>query len=111
MVLPITTTRITISTPAGATDPYEQPTYTTVATGVPAVIGVPTGREQIVGGQRAVTDRLLHADPGTTIAHNARIIDETTGTTYEVAWVAERYELGIAYLIAGLNVTVGASVA
>lgn len=108
-MIPLATTTITVKRVA-ETEPGEGRTTTTLARAVRAHIGSMTGTEQLrPGGGRAVVSFRLDCDllPSGTILHTDQVVDETTGTTYEVAWARERRGLGVDHIEAGLSVTTG----
>lgn len=71
-------------------DPYDtQPDRTAVHVGVRAHISAPSGREQVAGGEQAVTRFGLACDP-IELRHTDWVLDETTDITYRVVWAARR---------------------
>jgi hypothetical protein len=101
VTLPLTTTTITIER-AGAHEPYETPTWTTVATGVPAHISSPNDTERVVGGDREVIDAKLLADT-TDLVHIDRVTDAATGEVFSVLWAQRRIGFDLAHIEAGLK--------
>lgn len=91
-MLPLTTTTIAVSRiPASATrDDYDtDPAPSTIATGVRAHIGQPSGAEVNAGGSREEVTFRLDCDP-TDLAHTDRVVDETTSAAYDVIWARSR---------------------
>ena len=110
MSLPFTTTTVTIERPSDlTTDPGDGITLSTIASGVGAVLSSPSGREQIVGGQQQIIDKVLYVDGLTDLTHVDTVTDAATGTAYSVSWVDRRPELGLDHLKAGLKVVTGAA--
>jgi hypothetical protein len=110
-VLPLATTTIDITRVAhdATRDGYDpRPNPTTVARNVRAVIGSPSGRQNISAGDRTVVTWSLRADPCDLTADDT-VTDNTTGDTYRVIWARQRYELGLGYTAAGLEQVAGAS--
>lgn len=108
MSIPTATTTITVEAMT-ETEPGEGRTAATVASGIRAVIGSPSGREQPApgGGTSRVTD-VLNCDPCPELADNTcRVTDDTTGTVYEVEWVRQRGGFGLEHTKAGLVQIVG----
>lgn len=109
MTLPLTTTSVSIMSPEGAGDPTDAPVITMVASGVPAVIGSPSGTEAVAGGQQETVDAVLHVNPDVDLTHLFLVSDELTGELWQVVWVRERTGLGLGHRIAGLRRVKGAS--
>lgn len=108
MTLPLTTTTVTIETPADSSDDfYTTDTWTTFAAAVPAHISGPSGRETRIGGEVAEVDAVLFVDPGVGLARTHRVTDDATGTVYLVTWLIHRTGLGLDHVKAGLSVAVG----
>lgn len=109
MALPLATTTVTIVETASSGDPYEDATPTTLATGVRAVIGSPSGRDLCVGGEQSIIHAVADVD-GMLVTHTCQLIDETTGDRWAVAWVQRRVGLGLDHQHCGLTrVTGGAA--
>jgi hypothetical protein len=106
-VIPLATTTITVLRPPSA-DPYgagydgTPAAPTTVATGVRAVLGDPRGVERDVGGSQEDLRWTLTADP-VDLTHDDQVVDDTTGITYRVVWVARRFGLGLDHIEAELR--------
>jgi hypothetical protein len=82
MPIPLSTTTISvwrISEVSSYDEPYAGEQETSgrqqITSGVRAVIGRPSGREQVAGGEQSVSDFQLVAD-----------LDERTGIDYRVVW-------------------------
>lgn len=102
-MIPLATTTITVEATT-EDEPGEGRTFETVATGVRAVIGSPSGAElaQPGGGTSTITD-VLDCDPCPELLdHTNVVVDEATGLRYEVAWVKPRTGLGLDHVKAGL---------
>jgi hypothetical protein len=108
-MIPISTTTITVYSPATPdldAEPYsgtEDTAMVASASGIPAVIDRPRGREQIAGGEQAVWDFELICD-NTPISRFSQIGDDTTGVRYDVVWV---WELANDHVEAGLRLVQG----
>ena len=108
MTLPLTTTTITVQRPSAGVDPYEVDSYQTVVTSHPAVISAPSGSGLTIGGDQQTISAELLADPVDLRRYDI-VTDETTGRVYDVVWVNDRYELGLAHTKAGMTSTEGAA--
>jgi hypothetical protein len=106
LVIPLATTTITIERPRGDEDPYDTPVVRPQVTGVRAVIGSPSGRDHIIGGDQSVVTAKLNCDL-CDLRHYDEVIDDTTGDRYSVVWVRRRVALGLDHLAAGLNTVEG----
>lgn len=108
MSLPLSTTTITVQSTVEA-EPGEGRTTATVATGVRAVIGSPSGRERPApGGGTSRITHTLDADPVPELADGTcLVVDEADGRTFEVEWVTHRVGLGLDHTKAGLIEKVG----
>jgi hypothetical protein len=91
MAIPLATTSISVRR-SPAADDYAEPYSGTstagfdeVATGVPAVIYAPTGREAVAGGEQTVTELRFVCDL-TDLKTTDFLVDDTTGVTYRVTW-------------------------
>lgn len=109
MTVPIATTAVTVRRPAGAGDPYETPTVSTLATHVRAHISSPSGSETQTGGQSERVDAVLLCDVIAGLDHWCLVDDEETGETWSVVWARRRRGLGLDHMAAGLRATSGAS--
>jgi hypothetical protein len=105
----VSTTTVTITRRNGAGDPYETGTTTTVATGVPAHIGAPTGSDTRLGGEREMVDAALVIDPTPALAHVDDVLDESTGEQWQVVWVRQREGFDLDHQRAGLRAVKGAA--
>jgi hypothetical protein len=81
-------------------------TWSTVATGVRAVVGAPGGSERVVGGEQMALTCHLTCDP-TDITHDDRVVDASDGELYEVVWCKSRSELGLTRVEGQLRVVKG----
>jgi len=101
--IPGATTTITVQTPTQA-EPYEAATWATVVSGIRAVIGIGDtgGRESTATGAAETLNARLTADP-VALTHDMRVIDDTTGDVYAVAWAVRRIGLGLDHTTAGLR--------
>lgn len=102
-MLPLATTTITVlrSNQDGTRDAVDGVTFSTLVSGVRAVIGSDSGRETNVGGSSESVDARLDCDP-CDLRHGDRITDETTGETWGVSWVRRRIGYGLDHMAAGL---------
>jgi hypothetical protein len=110
MSLPVSTTTITVKRTALAADrdprdPAPEPS--TVASGVPAVIGSPAGSEMTDGGQRSNVFSELRCDPTDIDPSTDTVVDDATGQTYDVVWATQREGLGLDHTRAQLRATSG----
>lgn len=106
-MIPLSTTTVTVEEMTEA-EPGEGRTASTIAIGIRAVIGSPTGAEAYLpgGGTSQVTD-ILNCDP-VAVTHTCRVTDETTGAVYEVEWIRQRIGLGLDHTKCGLVQFTGA---
>lgn len=103
MSLPLATHAVTIRRPAATGDPTEATTATTVATGVAAVIGRPSGSERNAGGQTSIVTDVAQLAPGVDVRHTDLLVDDATGRTFAVQWVRQRTGLGLDHVQVGLK--------
>jgi hypothetical protein len=108
MSIPLATTTITISRKRDDDDPYDTPTVRPVANGIRAVIGSPSGRDRIIGGDQSAITAKLDCDP-CDLRHYDVVTDDVTAVEYGVVWVTTRIGLGLDHLEAGLTAVQGAS--
>ena len=111
MAIPLFTTTITITrVPRDDTrDGYDTPPDPdTIATGVRADIGAPSGSQNITTGDRTVVTFRLTADP-TDLQADDTVIDDTTGDTYRCIWARQRRGLGLNHTTGALEQVSGAS--
>lgn len=100
MSLPLSTTTVTTQRRT-AGDQRDQGAYGTLASGLAAHITVNGGSEVVQSGSTSRVD--AHLDVETTdLAHDDRVVDDTTGITWEVAWATKRVGLGLDRTEAGL---------
>lgn len=104
MSIPLHTTTVTVerSDQDGTKDALDGVTWATLATGVRAVISAPSGSENIGNGSSEDVIARLVCDP-TDLRHSDRIVDDTTGDRYEVAWTRRRVGLGLDHTVADLR--------
>lgn len=115
MSIPYATTTLRIERQLGPNstlvDPEETSTsvsWQQIATGVRAHISLPTGSERIVGGTQEQVVFRFQCDL-TDVEHTDRIVDETTGLTYQISWVHPRYVgFGLEHVTGGLQQVRGA---
>ena len=114
MAIPVFETLVTfLAQSAGATtDEWDGPAAydVTVVQHVRAVIGTETGSEKETGGMQEDVLATLTCDPfhpGTYAFHNMRVLDETTGLTWEVVWARARYALGLDHISGALRMVTG----
>jgi hypothetical protein len=103
----IVTTTVTLTRPAADGDPYEAPTLTTTAAGVPAHISSPSGDDLKVGGDKEVITAVAYLPAGTDVVRTDRITDDNQGTAWEVSWLQARRGLGLDHVQVGLRVVSG----
>jgi hypothetical protein len=108
MSIPLSTTTITISRKRDDDDPYDTPTVRPVANGIRAVIGSPSGRDRVIGGDQSAIVAKLDCDV-CDLRHYDYVTDDRTTVEYAVVWVTERQGLGLDHLEAGLTAVTGAS--
>ncbi len=102
MIPHATTTTITVRT-VTEPEPGDARTTTVTATGVRAVISAPSATAAVrPGGGQADHRYRLNCDPVTLTAFD-QVVDDTTGTVYEVDWAEQRTGLGIAHTVANLS--------
>lgn len=101
MTIPLSTTTVTVTSQTEA-EVGEGITTATRASGVRAVIAVPSGTEQDApGGGAERIDAVLLADPITGLDHTDKVTD-AEGHVYQVAWVTQRIGFGQDHTKAGL---------
>ncbi len=89
MSIAVATTTITVLA-VDEPEPGEGRTETTIAAGVRAAIGSPSGVETVrPGGGQTVTTARLSCDP-VNMPHTAIVVDESTGERWEVTWALSR---------------------
>lgn len=118
MSIPLSTTTVALLQPGtsstsddtddwgGAPDP--ETGYTPAATGIRAHLSAPSANANFgQEGSTVSTQIRMVADP-CDIHANYRVLDETTGETYDVAWVLSR-GAPIPHVAAGLTLSVGSA--
>lgn len=100
MSIPIHTTLITVKR-ATAADAFDRAAPVEIANGIRAHIGSPGGTENVTAGSSSLVTAHLSCDP-TDLAHGDVVVDESTGLTYEVTWVAQRRGFGLDHTSADL---------
>lgn len=108
-MMPFATTTVTIARPDGATEPYEDPALTTVATSVRANVTAPSGSDRHIGGVQEIVAAVAYLDAGVDIVNNDRVTDAFDGSSYRVVWTSERTGLGLGHIKAGLVRVTGAA--
>lgn len=109
MTIPLATTTIAVRRPSesGSRDPFETaPTYTTVASGVRAVVGAPTFTEQFIGGQQQVMLAHLTCDP-VDLQATDRVLDESTELEWGVIGILPRAGFSLDHTAATLRIVAG----
>lgn len=110
-MIPLATTTLSISrvpddpTRDGTDTP---PAAATVATGVRAVIGNPSGSQNITSGDRTVVTFPFTTDPADITADDT-LTDEQTLDTYRVMWARTRHGLGLDHTEGECEQVAGAS--
>lgn len=108
-MIPISSTTITVRRyPIDVTRDSSDalPPWETIASGVRAHISSPAGTEIVLGGTQSDMTFSLACDP-VDLRHIDQVVDEPTGTVYEVIWSAARTGLGLDHMAAGLRQVVG----
>lgn len=118
MSIPTSTTTVSVlrpSEPDGDTDGYPDmaPVYTKVSSGTRAVImsatrGISGGGSRTLreGSERVLNIFKLIADP-VNLQDTDHVVDEKTGVTYRVEWIAVRPGFGLDHVDAGLSYVEG----
>lgn len=110
-MIPLATTTVTIKRVPrdAARDGYDtQPAKTTIATGVRAHIGGPSGSQNLAAGDRTVVRFAITTDP-TDLQADDTVIDEQTDQEYRCAWARGRQGLGLDHTTGALEQVNGAS--
>ena len=110
-MIPINTTTITVLrlVTAEDADPADaEGSPSIIAEGVRAVIASPSGHERNINGQQQVVEFALSCDP-CELTNLDRVVDDTTGEIYEVAWVTQKLGLDLDHTRAGLRSVKGVS--
>lgn len=105
----IPTTTVAIKRQTGVVDPYEAATETTVAAGIAAHVGTPSGSDRAVGGDKEVLTAVALLPAGTDIVFSDELVDERTSERYFVAWTRSRAGLGLDHVKCGLRGVKGGS--
>lgn len=103
----LTTTRVRVTRPSSAGDPYEDTTETASTREVAAHISAPTAEDYNVGGHKIVVDAVLFVDYGTDLRASDVVTDVVVGSEYRVGWVLKRTGLGLDHIRAGLSLVSG----
>ena len=109
-MIPLTTTTVTVH--RVAVDPIRDgydplPAPVVIAAAVPAHISAPGGDEDRDGGTRELTAARLLCQT-TDLLHTDRVVDDSTGITFEVLAVQHRRGLGLDHTVADLQRITGA---
>lgn len=110
-MIPLALTTVTVSRipPDPTRDGYDtQPNAATVVAGVRAVVGHPSGSQNITAGDRTVVTFPFTTDPADITADDT-ITDDQTGTTYRVMWARPRVGLGLDHVEGECEQVQGAS--
>lgn len=104
MSIPIATTTISVerSDQDGTKDAYDGVSYSTVFSGIRAVIGSPSGAETNAAGSSEDVGARLNCDP-IDLRHGDRVVDDQTGERWEVTWTRRRLGLGLDHTVADLR--------
>lgn len=108
-MLPLVTTSVTLSRPSAGVDPYEAQGYATTVSGVPGTVSQSGQTGRAVGGAQDVEDAFALLAEGTDVRAGDRLVDDTSGETWDVGTVRARYELGLGHVRCGLRRSSGAS--
>lgn len=106
-MLPLVTTTVTMTRPAGG-DPFvDGGADTAVAAAVPARVSAPTGRETRGLGAQETVDAVLYVDASVDVRRGDTVSDDVTGDRWQVTWTRVRRGLGLDHVVAGLTATTG----
>lgn len=108
MGLPITTCRINVLRSDPSIDPMVDAVYLVRATGIPAVIHTNSGLERRGGGNQSETLGRLDVALGVDIRRYDRVVDTTSGHTWEIDWIRNRNGFGLDHQEAGVHLVEGA---
>lgn len=111
MAIPLATTTVTIKrVPRDDTrDGYDtQPAAATIAAGVRAHIGSPSGSDNITSGDRTVVRFAIDTDP-TDLQADDTVIDDMTSEEYRCIWARTRHGLGLDHTTGAIEQVTGAS--
>lgn len=109
-MIPLPTTAVTVHrVPVdGLRDGYDPvPAATVLASGIAAHLSAPGGDEDRDGASRELTAVRLLCET-TDLLHTDRVVDDSTGDTYEVLAVQHRRGLGLDHTAADLQRITGA---
>lgn len=110
MTLPLVTHLMTIWRPDLSNDDIDDPDVfpddAKIAEHIGAVISSPSGREDVVGGNKSVEDLDLIID-NDDLRPTDIVQDEATGAYYNVRWVQLRLGLGLNHTRAGIRIVRG----
>lgn len=111
MAIPVATTTISVlraprSLPVDDFDAPSVGEFDTVATGVRATLGATTGVKVSGNGTRQELTVRFGCDP-TTLGFTDKVLDESTGVTYDVVWAHARTGLGIDHVEGELVLVTG----
>lgn len=108
MSLPFTTTTATIERPVNTLqDSRVEPTWSTVATGVPCVLGSISGSETRRSEVSKTGSGKFETDVD--VRSYDRITDESTGDVFEAGFVQTRIGMGLNHKVVELRITLGAT--
>lgn len=106
-MLPLPTTTVSFWTGA-ETEPGDARTFTLLTQGVPAHIGRPTGSERLApGGGASNVDAVCWARLTTGVTATGKVVDDTTGDTWEIVAVFHQRGLGLDHTRVDLRATTG----
>jgi hypothetical protein len=101
-LIPLATTTISVLVLDGDTDPYENPSLTTVASGVKAHFSSPRGSDRFIGGDQEIIDMRLDCDV-CAFPFTAIVVDESNNDQWKTVWVRPRIGLGLDHIEAGVQ--------
>ena len=107
MAIPLATTTISVlRVPADPDrDPYDpQPEPETVVSGIRAHLSLGQGQETVAGGSQQVVNWRLSCDPfNQGLHHKDQVVNEQSGSVYEVVYSETREGMGMDHFQAGLT--------
>lgn len=107
-MIPLITNYVNILRLSNATqDPYDEPVYVTVASGVGCVLGSKGGSANEVGGDQETVNAQVIFPEGTDVRRSDRVVDPNLGETWEVQWSRARVGLGLDHVKVGLKQVTG----
>ena len=107
-MIPLATTTITVSrVEATDVDPYDaaQPSPTTIASGVRAVVGTPSASVALSSGDKVVYAASLRCDP--VDVQPGDTVTDSTGTAWTVLWAREVNAVGLDFMEGQLRLVQG----